>query len=336
MEINSYEILFKQMKKYKSHGAIVSFIGVLLAVLGIVWSFIISNIIGIEEVSDYGVYGMFFLLFGGYLIFILGIFISNKAEPLKIAYVNEYRSDIVTKTLDDIFDSVAYNSGSGFSREYIEDMDLLKFPVTTNGNFSSGNYIHASYKGISWKYGDIRIWENQGGGHLPGHPEAFLVRLVLQISRKITNQGDARTHVFFNGRVLEIDYPILCTTRLKIYSYTFTSVKGGWTSSKREKRQETGDGIFDRKFLVKCNSDVDFRNVVTPEMKEKLELFHNLYSEFAIEIEQGKLYVLVARAGESFMPDYRQEMDVAHEKGRIKREMQVITDAIDIFCRKLR
>lgn len=92
---------------------------------------------------------------------------------------------------------------------------------------------------------------------------------------------------------------------------------------------------FDRKFLVKCNSDADFRNVVTPEMKEKLELFHSLYSEFAIEIEQGKLYVLVAKVGQSFVPDYSQEMNVVYETRKIKNEMQVVTDAIDIFCGKL-
>lgn len=135
MEINSYEILSKQIKKYKSRGAALTYIGFFLAALNIVWAFVMSHIIGMGEVSDYGVYGLLILLFVSFLFISFGMFISNEAEPLKIAYVNEYRSDIVAKTLDDIFDSVVYNSDSGFSRQYIEDRDILKFPIITNGGF---------------------------------------------------------------------------------------------------------------------------------------------------------------------------------------------------------
>lgn len=335
MKINDYEILLKQIKKYKLIANILSCTGMVMEVICLCGVFEMQDTGGLGKLGEHEEYGillMLLMIFGMLFIFLGTSIFGEKAELFKTTYVNEYRNEIVSKTLDDIFDSVAYNSGSGFSRQYIEDRDMLEFPIITDGHFYSGNYIHASYKGISWKYGDVRIWENQGRSY---HPAAIPVMLLLQISRQARNRGNARTHVFFEGCVLEIAYPIPSKTRLKIYSYTFRYVKGGWTSSKREKRQETGDKNFDRRFLVKCNSDVDFRNIVTPEMKEKLELFHNLYNGFAIEIERGKLYILVAKAGQAFVPDFSQEMNVAYETKRIKREMQVITDAIDIFCRKL-
>ena len=111
----------------------------------------------------------------------------------------------------------------------------------------------------------------------------------------------------------------------------------------------TGVQTFDNEFQIRCDSEEQFKSIMTSEMMEKLELFHNLYNQFAIEFYNDKLYVALDMPfwkaetesdsymrRESFEPDYSKDADYQCQIKKIKKDTRFITDTIDIFCRDLR
>lgn len=95
---------------------------------------------------------------------------------------------------------------------------------------------------------------------------------------------------------------------------------------------------------MRCDSDELFKTIMTSEMMEKLELFHHLYDEFAIEFYNDKLYVAMDIPSwqsdsstfsymkpESFEPDYSWGADYQYQFHKIKKDTRFITDVINIF-----
>lgn len=256
------------------------------------------------------------------LVFV-GDLIMHNAKKLKCIYKKKCKEELVPAVLQSIFDSVVYNYESGFTYQYILDMDLLGMPFflpksLIDNYVKSCNYIHAEYKGVSFKCADASIYSPRSRG--------------------------MSVYIFY-GRIMELHSPSYASTKLKIYSRNFYDVKGELSPRKSGKVQITGAKTFDNEFYMRCDSEEQFKTIMTSEMMEKLELFHHLYDQFAIEFYNDKLYVAVdipsrksASDGymkpESFEPDYRWGSDYQYQFYKIKKDTKFITDVINIFCRE--
>lgn len=257
------------------------------------------------------------------LVFV-GDLIMHNAKKLKCTYKKWCQEELVPAVLQSIFDSVVYNYESGFSFQYILDLDLLRMPwvpLMNIDNFvESWNYVQAEYKGISFKCADMKIRQPSGTGTGPIY--------------------------YFYGRIMELHSPSYASTKLKIYSRNLRHAKDELFPHKLEKIQMTGVETFDNKFQMRCDSDELFKTIMTSEMMEKLELFHHLYDKFAMEFYNDKLYVAMDIPSwlsdssiysymkpESFEPDYSWGSDYQYQFYKIKKDTRFITDVIDIFCR---
>ena len=254
------------------------------------------------------------------LVFV-GDLIQNKSKNLKCIYKKKCREELVPSVLQSIFDPVVYNPEGGFSSQYIVDMDLLGLPAFPSGgvdkHISSWNYVYAKYKEVLFKCADIKIY------------------------------ASSKNKILFYGRIMELHYPSYDSAKLKIYSRNFYDVKNELFPHKSGKIQITGVKFFDNEFKMRCDNEEQFKTIMTSEMMEKLELFHNLYNQFAIEFYNDKLYVALDMSSwksdpdtymrrESFEPDYSKDADYQCQIKKIKKDTKFITDTIDIFCRDLR
>lgn len=309
------EFLLKQKAKYEKIRTIIVALG------GIIIGFCVLSsvflIIG-EENEEMGFHLLKFTPIGLFIL-IIGMVVYNKAEKSKSIYKKFFFSDLVPKTLEDIFDSVIYNYETGFTRESIIQIDLFGLPtIPPLHDVSSWNYLSANYKGIFFKCSDVKIYSGK--------------------------------EYLFYGRLLEIDYPLSGSMRLKLYSRNFTDVNQDLFSlGKLEKIQTTGNEFFDNEFQVRCDDEQYIEKIITPKMIEKLQLFHHMYDEIAMAFYNDKLYIALDKKSlyftatmmhvtdmvyESYEPDYSRSTDYQYQINKIKKDTRFITDAIDIFCQE--
>lgn len=283
------EFLLKQKAKYEKISTMIVALG------GIIIGFCILSsvflIIG-EENEEMG-FHLLKLTPIGLFILIIGIVVYNKANKFKDIYKKYFFSDLVPKTLEDIFDSAIYNFETGFTRESIIHIDLFGLPtILPLQDVSSWNYLSANYKGVFFKCGDVKLYSGK--------------------------------RYLFYGRLLEIDYPLSGSLRskLKLYSRNFTDV------NQNLKIQTTGNEFFDNEFQVWSDNEQYFEKIITPQMIEKLQLFHHMYDEIAIAFYNDKLYIALDKKSlyytatmmhvtdmvyESYEPDYSRSTDYQHK-----------------------
>ncbi|MDE6567753.1 MAG: DUF3137 domain-containing protein [Lachnospiraceae bacterium] len=307
------EFLLKQKAKYEKISTMIVALG------GIIIGFCVLSsvflIVG-EENEEMG-FHLLKLTPIGLFIIIVGMVVYNKVEKSKNIYKKNFFKDLVPKTLEDIFDSVIYNYETGFTRESIIHLDLFGLPtILPLQDVSSWNYLSANYKGVFFKCGDVKLYSGK--------------------------------RYLFYGRLLEIDYPLSGSMRLKLYSRNFTDVNQDLFSlGKLEKIQTTGNEFFDNEFQVWSDNEQYFEKIITPQMIEKLQLFHHMYDEIAIAFYNDKLYIALDKKSlyftatmmhvtdlvyESYEPDYSRTTDYQYQINKIKKDARFITDAIDIFC----
>lgn len=310
------EFLLKQKAKYEKISTMIVALG------GIIIGFCVLSsvflIVG-EENEEMGFNLLKFSPIGLFII-IVGMVVYNKAEKSKYLYKIRFLGALVPWSLGRMFDHVTYYYWQGFKRESIIHIDLFGLPMLfSHRNISSWNYLSANYKGVFFECSDVKIYSGK--------------------------------KYLFYGRLLEIDYPLSGSLRskLKLYSRNFTDVNQDLFSRNLEKIQTTGNEFFDNEFQVWSDNEQYFEKIITPQMIEKLQLFHHMYDEIAIAFYNDKLYIALDKKSlyftatmmqvtdmvyESYEPDYSRGTDYQYQINKIKKDARFITDAIDIFCQE--
>lgn len=247
-----------------------------------------------------------------FLIFmIMSVYVYRKITKYEKIYKTEDWNEIVSRVLSDMLDYAAYSHDGGFSSQHIVDMDLLGTPFFVKfdnlHNFNACNYIHVKYKEIDLKHSDVEILTRRNR-----HPSRL-----------------------FYGRILEIEYPLSTSSKLKIYTNNFPDIRGELFQSISGKIRKTHKESFDNEFQVRCDSEETFQDIITPEMMGKLVHFHSIYHVFAMEFFNNKLYIALETKRETFTLDYSEKPDYDCLVAQIKMDVQFIKDVVDIFCRDL-
>ena len=224
---------------------------------------------------------------------------SGRMSKINRQYQELYKNAFVISVLNQTFMDVQVNWESGFTRQNIEQMGLLKL----GHRFDSEDLIHGVYEGVAFDQADVTI-EN------------------------VTGSGKNRhTTTYFKGRVFVFDLQKSDIRSVGIRSKDF-QYYGNLNGFHHEDVKLESES-FNREFKVMAAYPVDAFYVLTPQTMECVTDLHRRAGNVALRYLGNKLYVAVNTAGNAFDGDIKKPFVYVDEINKIKGDCAVIIDIIN-------
>lgn len=224
---------------------------------------------------------------------------SGRMSKINRQYQELYKNAFVISVLNQTFMDVQVNWESGFTRQNIEQMGLLKL----GNRFDSEDLIHGVYEGVAFDQADVTI-EN------------------------VTGSGKNRhTTTYFKGRVFVFDLQKSDIRSVGIRSKDF-QYYGNLNGFHHEDVKLESES-FNREFKVMAAYPVDAFYVLTPQTMECVTDLHRRAGNVALRYLGNKLYVAVNTAGNAFDGDIKKPFVYVDEINKIKGDCAVIIDIIN-------
>jgi len=223
---------------------------------------------------------------------------SGRMSKINRQYQELYKNAFVISVLNQTFMDVQVNWESGFTRQNIEQMGLLKL----GNRFDSEDLIHGVYEGVAFDQADVTI-EN------------------------VTGSGKNRhTTTYFKGRVFVFDLQKSDIRSVGIRSKDF-QYYGNLNGFHHEDVKLESES-FNREFKVMAAYPVDAFYVLTPQTMECVTDLHRRAGNVAMRYLGNKLYVAVNTTGNAFDGDIKKPFVYVEEIKKIKGDCAVIIDII--------
>ena len=221
----------------------------MLLILGIAISMILITI------QIYPQSSALFLIIGIPLLVCVTMYLNIIAKKIKLYYKHIF----VQEPLNKNFDDVVYIWKSGF-REF----EVSCFDICAMGdNFSSEDYIKASYHGIPFEMAEVKVVETHNGNH---------------------------SSIHFHGRMVVFELPNEIVKSVRIYSNNFKHRYDG-ISLNQNNKIDMEKTSFNTKFDVYSNDMHDAFYLLTPHFMEKIENLYPKYDSIAIHAKGKKIIV---------------------------------------------
>ncbi|MCM1084330.1 MAG: DUF3137 domain-containing protein [Clostridium sp.] len=238
---------------------------------------------------------MFFLAF--IVAFVFGMHGNNKIKEFKALYKQQF----VAALLGEFFENPQYIWDKGFTSEAVRS-----FGISQMGNrFHSEDYISGIYKGVSFEQSDVRIQYHTSG-------------------------KNSRTTTYFSGRMFVFHFTGRNVLPLQIFSEGF-SYRARPIERFKMNKVNMESVEFNRCFDVKAAREHDAFYVLTPPMMEKLFNLQSRFGNVALHFDGDKLFLGFKCGLGAFDPDMKRPIDYPTEREKMKNDMQVIMDIIDIM-----
>lgn len=193
------------------------------------------------------------------ILIILGVKFNTKYSK---EFKKIYKEIFVEGTLKENFNNVYYDPTRGFS-----EMAVRGFDLNMMGNrFRSEDYIRASFKGINFETSDVYIAQHTSSGK------------------------SSHTTVYFEGRMIILDFPEKYVNSVRVYSKAFAYRQGrlsGLVSNKVAMESVDFNKIFD----VLTLNDHDAFYLLTPQLMERFQVLQRRYGSIAFHIRGNKLII---------------------------------------------
>lgn len=238
---------------------------------------------------------VFIMLFVGCIPFaILG---NKKSQEFKELYKQQF----VVTMLGEFFENPQYIWDKGFTSDAVRS-----FGISQLGNrFYSEDYISGTYKGIPFEQSDVKIQYHTSG-------------------------KNSHTTTYFSGRMFVFHFTGRNVLPVQIFSEGFSYRAKPIERFKMNKvNMESVD--FNKNFDVKAANEHDAFYVLTPQMMEKLFDLLSRFGNVALNFTGNKLFLGYNCGMGAFDADMKRPIDYPTEKARMKKDMQVIMDIIDIM-----
>lgn len=224
---------------------------------------------------------------------------GSTAKELRKNYRDIYKDAFAKKILNDMLDDVSYDWRDGFS-----EMDVMSFGLVKIGNiFSSEDLLKASYKGVNFRQADVRIYH------------------------EVQSSNDRKTVTkYFDGRMFEFEYTGKQVQNVKV----FTKLYKSWLNIS-DSDIEMEDVMFNRTFNVYALDALTAFYLLTPPLMEKISNIARRYPDMAFRFGPGKLYVGINGFDSFDMHNPKKKLSYPEECDRMKKDVQVITDIIEII-----
>lgn len=234
-----------------------------------------------------------------YLIF-LPLFYFSKGEDKDFYdnYRKSYRKNIVNKALNEIFTDVHDDYSRGLDESEISEADIIDMGTT----YKAEDYYSGKYKGISFEVSDVKTSHAESDGESG-------TRIVIDFA--------GQYYIFESNK--KIDGKVSITKNFGI---------------KQENNSQyisTEDIDFNKEFLVKSTDEHLAFYVLTPAFMEKLKDIKKAHQLVVnIGFIHDKIHIAIFNK-DMFEFDPFHEINVDNEVNKIKEELKVITNIVDIL-----
>lgn len=241
-----------------------------------------------------------FIGFG--LTFYSILFYSTKISKEQKTFKELYKNTFVVGLLNEEFDNVYYNGSEGYSKDTVNSMGL----VSMGNRFNSEDYLKGTYKGVNFSQSDVTI-------------------------KDVRRSGKHTTTVtYFIGRMFEFEFPKQQVVGLKVFSDNFFH-RSNYSNGFKLKKVKLEDVQFNKKFDVTAVTEHEAFYVLTPHMMENIRRICDRYGNVAMHITAGKLYLGFNTSRDAFDADFRHPLSYPEERAKIKKDIEVITNIIDVM-----
>jgi len=264
---------------------------------------------------------LFLLLF--LVIFVCCILFIPKAERNTKEINKIYKETFLTGVFQEFFEEAYYRWDKGFDKETVLDADLFGRAFNDSSEFYSEDYLSGKYNGVSFQHADVS-WISTNGKY-----------------------GNDRT-VHFAGRMFIFDYSFKEVSSVKVIpklNKDLSVTTKIYTDDIRMDLVKLESVEFNKIFLIGAKNPEEAFYVLTPQMMECILTLWKNYGGFRqMEVNQSsiptlrgiffhfkrdKLYVIME--GMNAFGSYPKQMDYPTEKARIRKDIQVIIDVIEML-----
>lgn len=230
-------------------------------------------------------------------IIVCMILMSGKTNKYINRHKELYKETFVNSLLKTMLDDVYYDWRAGFS-----EMDVMGFGIVKMGNrYHSEDYLKGSYNGVKFRQADVTIRHETGSG------------------------DDKQVTTYFSGRMFEFSFDGKSVRNVKVFSKIYNS----WLNLASDK-VEMENVAFNNQFKVYSLDPLDAFYVLTPHMMERIKRLQTQYPNIGFRFGENKLCVGI-NGGDSFDNDYTKPINYPEEQARMKKDIQVIIDIIEMI-----
>lgn len=170
-----------------------------------------------------------------------------------------YKELFVKGALEKNFQNVFYNPDWGFSKDDVKKFNLVKM----GSDFSSEDYIKASYNGINFELSDVYVADTTSDGE------------------------NSSTTIFFKGRMIIFNLSDKKVSYLRMFSNNFR-----YSAVRRKDKPNKVDlesVEFNKEFSVYSENAHDVFYLLTPQYMERIQSLNARYKSIAINIWDNRV-----------------------------------------------
>jgi hypothetical protein len=213
-----------------------------------------------------------------------------------------YKETFVRQMLQEHFQDVYYNWEQGMEQELIKNSGVCKL----GNRYSSEDYISAVYRGIRFQQADVTIQYHTSSGK------------------------SSHTTTYFQGRMFCFQYPGKWSDAVQIHSKEF--IYAGTPASGVQRSALKLESVnFNKQFTVRAMMQHDAFYILTPQMMERIAALKQRYGSITMTFAHGYLMVGLNSKMDAFDANMRKPIDYQTEKMRMRDDVRVIEELIQIL-----
>lgn len=221
---------------------------------------------------------------------------ANDGTKVKKEYKTLYKEELIKSLIETMLDDAYYNWEGGLS-----SMEVATFGLAKLGNrFKTQDFLSGSYKGVHFRQADVTI------------------------ANEMVVNDEKYYEIYFTGRMFEFTFKGKGVQNVKVLSNSYNS------------NLNLGDEIIDMEsytfnnaFDVYSPDPVDAFYILTPQVMERLKKLHEKYDKIGFRFGQGRLCVAISGLN-AFDADCKEKLTYVGEYERVKKDIQVIKDIVEI------
>ena len=218
-----------------------------------------------------------------------------------------YKSIVVAKAAENLFDRYEYFPKNGFSYEEIRASGIMAM----GNRYKSEDTIEGSYKNVPFRRADMYIAQHTSNGK-SSHTTVYLRGTWMTFSYNKTFQSDLQ--------VLSKDFSFSNTHTSRLFT----------RAADRRHTFVTEDMTFNEAFTCTCQDESEAFYLLTPRIMQMLLLLRTeIGKPFMLGFVDNRLHFVISSHEDHMEPSVFGKCDLNVEVEKVRRELMVIRNVID-------
>ena len=218
-----------------------------------------------------------------------------------------YKSIVVAKAAENLFDRYEYFPKNGFSYEEIRASGIMAM----GNRYKSEDTIEGIYKNVPFRRAD------------------------MYIAQHTSNGKSSHTTVYLRGTWMTFSYNKTCQSDLQILSkdFSFSNTHTSRLFTRAADRRHTfvtEDMAFNEAFTCTCQDESEAFYLLTPRIMQMLLLLRTeIGKPFMLGFVDNRLHFVISSHEDHMEPSVFGKCDLNVEVEKVRRELMVIRNVID-------